>query len=609
LRGPGQLEDSAPSFGPTNAATACTLRIIQITDVYVLDNFPHLRTLVKEKRAELEQRGTGNMTVSMLTGDFLAPYLLSSFDKGCGMMQMLNGTPIDILTWGNHEDDVGHDAVMKREREYTGCWINTNMQSHASFKDSKCQVDAKVLEVESPDGSNKRKIGLIGILSNSPSLYKPTSFGGAEILDPWESMKTWKEIMEKDRACDLVVPLCHLYEPQDERTAREFDFPLILSGHDHHVVDSTVKGSRILKPGLDGHKAWMIDITWPCSASGKDTPIIEAQLLNVKDWPADPELSMVAEKAYAVLDPLRKTQLAKISSQYRPLTSFNSRGCRVSMGTYLLSRVRDALNMYDPIGAIPSCDCALLKGGNVRGGKDYTEDEQLTLEVLQSELEETKEILIIPVPGFILRGGLRETWEAPNPGWMQYDDGVIVDKDGFVEKINGQPLDIAKVYKVASIVDFWRKRDSPTIGAYFEVNPSQLPEHDSGQPIHALLIRLFAMEIWSRIWKALSINPEEGRIEADAFARMDFDGDGKLSREDIKKAIENIAGLETFAGQDVVVNQMFDEISAFKREVSAEDKEHIGATALAAAAKHFSSSSLASMGDVDDSDEEEVLEQ
>eukprot|EP00434_Breviolum_minutum_P019431 symbB.v1.2.017134.t1/scaffold1268.1/size213459/15 len=46
--------------------------------------------------------GTG-MGVGMLTGDFLAPYLLSSIDMGVGMMKMLNGTPIDYLTWGNHE--------------------------------------------------------------------------------------------------------------------------------------------------------------------------------------------------------------------------------------------------------------------------------------------------------------------------------------------------------------------------------------------------------------------------------------------------------------------------------------------------------------------------
>ena len=84
----------------------------------------------------------GGTTISMLTGDFLAPYLLSSFDKGLGMMSMLNKTPIDYLTWGNHEHDLDHADVMKREREYKGVWINSNMQSHESFKDSTCQVQS-----------------------------------------------------------------------------------------------------------------------------------------------------------------------------------------------------------------------------------------------------------------------------------------------------------------------------------------------------------------------------------------------------------------------------------------------------------------------------------
>ena len=117
---------------------AARLRIIQITDVYTLANFPKLKTLIKEKKAEIEEQG--GKCISMLTGDFLAPYLLSSFDKGVGMMSMLNKTPIDYLIWGNHEHDMDHADVMNREKEYKGIWINSNMQSHESFKDSKCQV-------------------------------------------------------------------------------------------------------------------------------------------------------------------------------------------------------------------------------------------------------------------------------------------------------------------------------------------------------------------------------------------------------------------------------------------------------------------------------------
>ena len=81
------------------------LRIVQITDVYTLKNFPHLKTLLNEKRAEMDK--LGGKTISMLTGDFLAPYLLSSFDKGQGMVNILNKTPIEYVIWGNHEHDLG----------------------------------------------------------------------------------------------------------------------------------------------------------------------------------------------------------------------------------------------------------------------------------------------------------------------------------------------------------------------------------------------------------------------------------------------------------------------------------------------------------------------
>lgn len=586
--------------------TSCTLRIIQITDVYTLENFPHLRTLIMEKRKELEGQ-RGGKTISMLTGDFLAPYLLSSLDRGVGMMQMCNGTPIDYLTWGNHEDDVGHADVLKREREYKGVWINTNMQSHESFPHSKCQVDQATVEIQSRDGSNKRKVSMLGLLSNSPSLYKPHAFGGAKIEDVWETLKVYKKRME-DKGVDMVLPLCHLYEPQDERTCREFDVPLVLSGHDHHVVDRTIEGTRLLKPGLDGHKAWKIDITWPSAHA--TAPVITADLLTVKDWPADEELKKVADKAYSVLDPLRHTQLARISQQYRPLTSFNSRGTRVSMGTYMLSRIRDALNMNDPVGGEMSCDVALLKGGNVRGGRDYADDEHLTLEILQSELEETKIVVVVPVPGLVLKYGLRETWAAPNPGFMQCDDGVEVDDELFVTHVGGEPIDLTRVYKVASISDFWRKRDAPTIGAYFELHPELLPEPDAGIPMHALLVRFFSMEIWIRIWRSLRVNWEEGTIDEQAFQSMDHDGDGKLSKDDIRKSIENIAGLETFTGQDIIVDQMFSEISQFARRSSVDSgDEAINKDTLGNAVKHWSTSSLASASVAGDSDQDDLDEE
>eukprot|EP00434_Breviolum_minutum_P019428 symbB.v1.2.017131.t1/scaffold1268.1/size213459/12 len=434
------------------------------------------------------------------------------------------------------------------------------------------------------DGSNKRRIGLVGVLSNSPSLYRPGAFGGATIEDPWQVLATYKKKLEEQKTCDVV----------DERTCRDFDFPVVLSGHDHHVVDRLVEGTRLLKPGQDGIKAVILDLSWPNASSSK-LPVIEYEIVNVADWPPDEALKKVAEESYKVLDPLRRTELTQVPASYRPLSSVQARGQRVSMGTFLLSRIRDAMNMDMPLGE-RYVDCALLKGGNIRGGREYNDDEHINLEVLQTEIEEAKQILVVPVPGSVLRVGLRETFGAPNPGWMQYDDEVELDEDGYVVSIAKQSLDPDRIYKVATIVDFWRKRDAPSIGKYFEDHPDQLPEPDSGRPVHALLLNFFAMQVWTRIWKELGLSGGDGSIEPNAFKALDADGDGVVSKEDLKKKLLQVGFEHVFEGMDVLVDNMLGEIAKF----GGKNAGGLSEEAIQAAAKHWSSRSLASLVDSDE---------
>lgn len=70
--------------------------------MYTLENFASLKTLIATIRAAQGEDGPRNKVITMLTGDFLSPYLLSSVDRGAGMMKTLAATPIDYLTWGNH---------------------------------------------------------------------------------------------------------------------------------------------------------------------------------------------------------------------------------------------------------------------------------------------------------------------------------------------------------------------------------------------------------------------------------------------------------------------------------------------------------------------------
>lgn len=222
--------------GETWEASRCDpaearLIVLQITDVYTLQNFAHFKTLVEETKA----KSPGSKVVCMLTGDFLSPYLLSSIDNGAGMMRSLSSIPLDYIMWGNHEADIDHKVVCRHVRKFPGKWLNSNMLDHEAMD---AQQEYDVIEIMSPDGSQTRKVGLCAVLSDDPGLYahfdEPGAFGGATITCPWEALTKYKDILENREGCDLVIPLQHLYVPDDHRTCREFDFPVLLSGHDHH---------------------------------------------------------------------------------------------------------------------------------------------------------------------------------------------------------------------------------------------------------------------------------------------------------------------------------------------------------------------------------------
>jgi len=544
---------AVPTTPACGSRAAATLRVVQVTDVYTLEEFPSLRTLIVDKRSELQEaRGgprSGSKTVSMLTGDFLMPYLLSTVDRGQGMMTMLNETPIDYVTWGNHEDDLGHTDVMRCERQYRGVWINSNMTDHESFENSKCQKAFETVQVSSADGSNVRKVGMVAVLSGEPMLYKPGAFGGAVIEDPWETMAKYKQLLEREHRCDLVLPLCHLYEPQDEKTAREFDFPVVLSGHDHHRVDRVVEGTRILKPGSDAHYAVILDITWDSEEC--TVPRIEAETVRVADWKPDARIKALVQKAYKVLERLRCTQLTVVPEDFRPLSSLGSRSRRTSCATFLCSAIRDALNLHC-LRMSPHCDCVLINGGNFRGDRDYQSDEHITLEALHSEVDDEVEIVVALVPGELIRTGLRDTWVSPGGGWMQFDSGVRVDEHGFVTHVDSQPLDVRRVYRVGTTSRFGI-RLVPSMEAYFKEDESRRPHEDTAIPVHALLMAIFAEEAWIKVWRRLD-RDHDNKITSADLESLDKNHSGGLDRQELMEGIKNIAGFATFKDEFALVD-------------------------------------------------------
>ena len=62
---------------------------------------------------------------------------------------------------------------------------------------------------------------------------------------------------------------------------------------------------------------------------------------------------------------------------------------------------------------------------------------------------------VYKLSGRALKHGVRERWSHANPGFMQIDDGLIVDDDGFVTHVRGEPIDEERIYRVAGRLSRW----------------------------------------------------------------------------------------------------------------------------------------------------------
>lgn len=532
---------------------AAKLRIVHVTDVYKLDNFPGLKTLVDQKKKECPN------TVTIFTGDFLAPSLLSSLDKGAAMMEMITRIPITYLTWGNHEADIPHTDVCKQITNYHkagGILINSNMQTHELMH---LQKPYEVITVKSEDGKHQRKIGLIGVITDDPALYRkykaPGAFNGAKIDCPWETIRKYKKVLEEEHKCDLVIPLEHLYEPEDKRTCEEFDFPLVLSGHDHHVVDRVINKTRLLKPGGDANNAFIIDISWE-SPTDK-APMITAKLERVHDYAPDPVLVQVMKNSLSPLEKLKKTQLIPVPKQFRPLSSTNIRGQVTSMGRFICSLMRDALNSDDNQEDV---EVGMICGGNIHAEQDYPEGSFFSLENLLATVDASCKSWVVELPGDLLVKATKSTWEmGVNRFYVQYDDSCTVE-NGVLTKIAGKPVDPKKIYRVVTIQNF---NQIPMLVDVFKTKPP--PNLEELNTVHFEILAHCGRVVWNEIL-SLCEGHEDHSKPASA---IDTDHDGVVTRQELQAAMKKI-------GYSVVE----DEFSLVEMVVRCADENHDGTVSV-----------------------------
>jgi len=532
----------APPAGPS-------LRIVCLNDVYTLDNLPRLTSLVQHHR---ESRPADRLLVT-LAGDFLAPSILSSLDKGAAMIDCLNAIPVSHVIFGNHEDDVGMAELTRRVAEFRGAWLNTNMRTFRPPLPTH-----EVLEVARPGGRTVR-VGLLGLLADQKNLYRPGAFGGHAIEPANQTALRWTRRLLHEDDCTCVIPITHQDRGDDHalaRAQRDPRFPLIIAGHDHELSIDDIEGTWVVKAGSEAASAVVIELVWPAgepAAGTPDLPTVTLAAHPVGAFPDDPEMRARVDRHQQSVHKLDAATLFHVPPDTR-LSSVGAKTRQTSIGTVLCSHVRDALD----------ADGCLLHGGGIRGDRDYAG--RVTYADLKAMLPYSNEIVVATMSGRVVRDAVamsRTGALAGSSAFLQVDDRMTVEEAGHVvTAIGGAPIDLDRDYRIATVQALFGGMDQiePLI-AHARARPETVPPRDSGREIKVALVDAFSVELWQQLGRFQDIDADhDGAIDAgeleSAIARataeapseivvhdvlrvFDSDGDGRITQQEAEAAVHH----------------------------------------------------------------------
>jgi 2',3'-cyclic-nucleotide 2'-phosphodiesterase (5'-nucleotidase family) len=218
------------------------VRFLLVNDVYVADTLGDGRgglARVATVRKRLADQGP---VVFVLAGDVLSPSLLTKYYGGRQMVESLNAAKL-----GNHEFDLPLDTLVARIEGSKFKWISSN----CTLADGAALP--KVLPWDTLRISG-HKVGLFGLTLQG-------SYPRAvRCADPDTAAQRAVEALSAAGA-DLIVGITHQTVRADrDLLAREPRIDLILGGHEHEALDSTVTGRHVVKADANAVSAQFVTL-------------------------------------------------------------------------------------------------------------------------------------------------------------------------------------------------------------------------------------------------------------------------------------------------------------------------------------------------------------
>lgn len=430
-----------PGFGPWN------LTIFHVNDTHTAflpepatwrDDHAPVGGIVALASHLAEQRAAAGPSVLFDAGDFMTGNPIGEIDvdgvRGGGWIDMLNTLGIDAGVIGNHDFDQGRENARK-------------LAARANWPVMALDLRNEKGELELPDGPvvlerGGLKIGVIGVTcSDLFDVCADVRVAGLRLDDQEEVVRRW--IRELDPKTDLLVLITHDGIERDTELARDLagsGLDVIVGGHSHTRLKSPrlVGGILIVQAGSKTTDLGRLDLRVA------DDRVVSYDGRLITTYAA-------GRHADPSLEALVATYSARVDSEYGRVIG--------ELATPWQRSGREESNVgdwvCDALRAAADADVALLNSGTLR--KSFTAG-PLTLLDVYALLPFSNTLVTFDADG----ATLRRIVEANARGAVSGVHGILqvaglryafseVDGGAKVEEIavNGEPLDDARVYKVA----------------------------------------------------------------------------------------------------------------------------------------------------------------
>ncbi|PSC07074.1 bifunctional metallophosphatase/5'-nucleotidase [Alsobacter soli] len=434
--GAGAVALAAWAQGPVKVSFVLT------NDVYIIDEEKGRGGMARLAAVVKAERARNPNTLFVHAGDTLSPSLMSGFDQGAHMIAFFNAMKLDALTPGNHEFDFGKDVFLKRMAEAKFPVYAANLRM------------ADGGPVPGISESAIREIGgvRIGILGSALETTPLMSSSGDMRFSPSvESIRAEAKAL-RDKGADFVVALTHTDRTTDLKLFDMRAVDLLLTGHDHDLRVNYDGKTAMAESGEDAEYVVVVEVTFDVKAEGGKRTVAwspEFRIIDTATVTPDPETLDMVKRYDAELSKELDVQVATLA------VDLDSRNATVRGGEAAIGNL-----IADAMRAATGADVAITNGGGIRGNKQYKAGAAWTRRDILSELPFGNRTAVTQVTGVALKAALENgvSQLENRAGRFPQVSGVKVEVDPAQPAgkrvvsvlVNGEPLDEAKTYKVAT---------------------------------------------------------------------------------------------------------------------------------------------------------------